>query len=138
MLSDWFSEIYSQKYLTCLNYQSTRRNRQRICKETVCACEKKHSLVRTTIATEVETRLKVGMLYGGYHGVGNTSWSRPNHSQVHIEKLLYVADTFVAGNTIFWHCVKSWENKSKLGIWFSNGFIWQTSLLLQLLSDLIV
>ena len=70
----------------------------------------------TTIATEVETRLKVGMLYGGYHVVANTSWSRPNHSQVHIEKLLYVADTFVAGNTIFWHCVKSWENKSKLDI----------------------
>ena len=31
---------------------------------------------------------KVGMLYGGYYAVANTSWSRPNHSQAHIEKLL--------------------------------------------------
>ena len=31
---------------------------------------------------------KVGMLYVRYHVVANTSWSRPNHSQAHIEKLL--------------------------------------------------
>ena len=31
---------------------------------------------------------KVDMLYGGYHAVANTSWSRPNHSQAHIEKFL--------------------------------------------------
>ena len=43
--------------------------------------------------------------------------------------------TIVVADTIFWHCMKSWE---KTVIWFSNGFIWQTSLLLQSLSYLIV
>ena len=57
------------------------------------------------------------MLYRGYHVVANTWWSRPNHSQAHIEKLPW-GRTFIVGNvvtdTIFWHRVKSWENKSKL------------------------
>ena len=28
------------------------------------------------------------MLYGGHHVVANTQWSRPNHGQALIEKLL--------------------------------------------------
>ena len=51
-------EYIRRKSSTSLNYQATRENRQRICKETNCACGIKHSLVRTTIATEVETRFK--------------------------------------------------------------------------------
>ena len=49
-----------QKSSTCLNYQVTRENSQWICKnKTICACGIKHSLVRTTIANEMETGLEI-------------------------------------------------------------------------------
>ena len=57
MLSDWFSETYSLKNFNLLELRGDQRESSANMQKTIRACGIKHSLVRTSIATEVGTRI---------------------------------------------------------------------------------